>query len=175
MSNPTPTPPTATETDPATGPTEVVNTSGEPEKVLTSEQLTNAADNDQDAEQADPKPTETVDYWKQHARTWETRAKDNHAAAKKLPEAETTAAEATTRAETAETRAQALTIALANRLNPDDVDLLIGAGEEAKMQALAARLSQGSAPYVPDQGTDNAPPKPDKQREFVRGLFNRND
>lgn len=170
---PDPTPTTA-DTDSANSTPETANT-GDHENTPTTEQANQTTDNGQTTEQQDPKPTETVDYWKQHARTWENRAKDNHAAAKKLPEAETAAAEATTRAETAETRAQALQIALENRLNPDDVDLLIGAGDDTKMRALATRLSKGSAPYVPDQGNNDTSAKPDPQREFVRGLFKRND
>lgn len=169
MSNPTPTAPETTESTesaPATEDTPSTEETTAPE--TTAEQAT--------TETTEPKPTETVDFWKQHARTWEARAKENHAAAEKLTAAETKATEATTRADTAEAHSQALTVALEHRLGKDDVDLLMKAGDNDTMRALASRLATtGSGPYVPDQGTENAPPKPDAQREFVRDLFNRND
>lgn len=169
MPNPTPAAPAATEpTNSAPAANETPTPGEEPAPEDTSAQ--------EPTETPEPKPTETVDFWKQHARTWEDRAKANHAAAEKLTAAETKATEATTRADTAEAHAQALTVALEHRLGKDDVDLLIKAGDNDSMRALAARLATtGSGPYVPDQGTENTPSKPDAQREFVRDLFNRND
>ena len=49
---------------------------------------TEAADTVDTVETPEPKPTETVDFWKSKAREQEKRAKDNAAAAKRLAELE---------------------------------------------------------------------------------------
>lgn len=176
MSNPTPAT-TTTETSTAPSQQAPAQETTPNEQTPTAEATNTSETTSEESTPSTQAPAETdpVEVWKQHARTWETRARENQDAAPKLAEAERNATEATNRAEQAEARATALTVALESRLNPADVDLLLGAGDETKMRALAARLSQGSAPYVPDQGTETATPKPDREREFVRGLFKRND
>lgn len=66
---------------------------------------------DTEAEPTKPKPTETVDFWKQKAREQEKRAKDNAEAAKRLTELEeaqkTEAQRLTERADAEFARAQA--------------------------------------------------------------------
>jgi hypothetical protein len=116
--------------------------------------------------------TDKVD-WRQHARTWESRAREN---AKEARQAEKRADDATKRADTAQARAAALELVIDHGLSRDDVDLLLEAGGDDARRTLAKRLARaGAGPYVPDQGTQTTEPKPDKEREFVRRLFSRND
>ena len=149
-------------------------------------------------EDQQPKPTETVDFWKQKAREQEKRAKENAAAAKRLQEledaqktAEQKAADqltaATRRAEEAEKRSTALAVATEHRLGADDAQLLAGMADEDSMRSLAKRLADAAdkaaadedakrrrGPSVPSQGKDTGPdPKADADREYARRLFRR--
>lgn len=87
------------------------------------------------------KPTETVDFWKQQARTNEARAKANAEAAKRLQELEDAQkseqqrhadAAAAAQKERDEARAEALRYkaAATHRVDPEYIDLLAGSSEE---------------------------------------------
>lgn len=145
-----------------------------------------------DAGKSDPKPTETVEFWKAKAREQERRAKDNAAAATELQQIKDAAktdaqkqadalAEANTRAEKAEREKTALSIAVEHKLSADDAELVAGMPDEDAMRALAKRLEAAAdaqstkGPVTPKAGTDNNPPKPDEDRQFVRALFGRDE
>lgn len=99
---------------------------------------------------AEPRPTETVDFWKQQARANEQRAKDNAAAAKRLQEIEDSQkseqqrhADAAARAQqdAAEARAEALRYkaAATHKVETDYFDLL-GTGTEDEVNDRAQRV-----------------------------------
>lgn len=145
----------------------------------------------QPAAEAEPKPTpparEETD-WKAEARKWESRAKENSEAAKRLAEIEDAnksemqraseardAAEA--RAKAAESAVLRRDVALEHGLSKDDAALLEGVNSEEAMRALAARLAvkQGDAPAAPtgfhmDQ-TGRNPAAPPNEDEMARAFF----
>lgn len=124
-------------------------------------------------------PAETD--WKAEARKWESRAKENTAAAAELAaikaaqmtEAEKTAERLATAEKTAaEATARALRreVALDHKLSKEDAALLDAITDETAMTALAARLAQAAqtaAPtvgvHVPGMGQTPAPPSLDAQ------------
>lgn len=137
-------------------------------------------------EQAEAKPTETVEFWKQKAREQEKRAKENAEAAKRLAdyeeaqksEAEKAAdrlAKAEQRAVEAEARALRREVALEHKLSKDDADLLDDLTDEAAMRRLAERLAKASEDrrkngnHVPREG-ETPSRTTDSKREFLRGL-----
>jgi len=99
--------------------------------------------------------TETAEFWKQKSRLWESRARENSAAAKKLQELEdankSELEKAVARAEAAEKQLGELQlsklrgdIALESGVPADLVDFLTGGDEEslrAQAEKLVARLS----------------------------------
>ncbi|MEW1705961.1 hypothetical protein AB0230_01860 [Microbacterium sp. NPDC089190] len=98
-----------------------------------------------------PKPTETVDFWKQKAREQEARAKSNAEAAKRLQEFEDAQktesqrladAAAAAKREADEARAEAVRyrVAATHGVGEDYFDLL-GSGDEEKVTARAERLA----------------------------------
>lgn len=100
---------------------------------------------------ATPRPTETVEFWKQKAREQEARAKANVDAARRLQEIEESQkseaqrqADAVQRAqqELAEARADAARFkaAATHGINPDYLDLL-GSGDEETVIGRAERLA----------------------------------
>ena len=108
-----------------------------------------AAENDQKPQ---PKPTETVEYWKRRARDNEQRAKMNADAAKRLQDIEDRdkteqqrAADALAKAQREAAEAQAETVrykaAATHGITGDDIDL-IGSGDEETVMARAERLGQ---------------------------------
>jgi hypothetical protein len=112
-----------------------------------------------------PKPTETVEFWKQKAREQEKRAKENAEAAKRLSEIEDAnkseaqraadaLAAAEERARSAESRAQSLSIATEFQLGPEDASLLEALPDEDSKRALAARLAK-------QEPTSSSAPRPD--------------
>lgn len=134
-----------------------------------------------------PKPTETVEFWKQKAREQEKRAKENAAAATRLAEIEEAqkseaerAAERLVAAETKATEAEAKAlrreIALEHGLTTEDAALLDTITDEDAMRALAGRLAVKDVNprpnHVPREGT-NHQPADDQMREFTRNLFER--
>lgn len=140
-----------------------------------------------------PKPTETVDFWKQKAREQEKRAKDNADAAKRLAEIEesqkTEAEKAADRIAKAEAEVAGVPAKVSEALRAhlvdlhgieaDDAELFLTATEPELLLKQAKRLLERSdgqkkkGPHVPKQGNDTTSPKPDDMREFTRDLFAR--
>lgn len=127
-----------------------------------------------------PKPTETVEFWKEKAREQEKRAKENAAARLELDElrkaqlskeerAATEAAEAQARAERAEAEALRWRIAARNGISDEDAELfLTGSDEETltrqaeRFKELAVKPSKGTV--VPGVGNQpSAPPSINEQ------------
>lgn len=145
-----------------------------------------------DTDAPQPKPTETVDFWKQKAREQEARAKANAKAAERLAEIEEankTEAEKTAErlaaAETAaaQARSEALRLRIASRFQIDDEDadlFLTGTDEETlikQAERLAVRTDkqkrQGTVPR--EGGNRNPGGSQSDEREFVRNLFRNAD
>ena len=155
-----------------------------------SEQTAEATATEAPAEQSEqPKPTDTVDFWKQKAREQEKRAKENADAAKRLAEIEEAsktesqkAADRLAAAEKAaeEARAEALRFRIATefKLSEDDAATLEHVGTEDGMRQVAERLAaradtqQRNGNHVPREG-NNPKPGEDETRAFARGLFDR--
>lgn len=103
-------------------------------------------------ETAEPKPTETVEFWKQKSREQEARAKANAEAAQKLAaleDAQKTEAQrqadamARAQREAEEARAEALAykVAASHGVTPEYFDLL-GRGDEETISARAERIGE---------------------------------
>ena len=140
-----------------------------------------------DQPDAQPKPTETVEFWKQKAREQEKRAKENADAAKRLQEIEdankSEAQKAAERiqqleAEIAGAQRDALRFKVASKygIGDEDVDLFLTASDEETLTKQAERLAGRSdqqkkrGNYVPSEGkTPTA--KENAEREFARNLF----
>ncbi len=137
---------------------------------------------------AEPKPSDTVDFWKQKSREQEKRAKANAAAASELEsikEASKTAeqksadqlAAAQRDAETARAEALRFRIASKFQVSDEDADLFLTGSDEETLTRQAQRLTdrdterkkQGN--YSPREGATPPTPAPDDEREFVRNLF----
>jgi ribonuclease D len=136
--------------------------------------------------QEQPKPTETVDFWKQKAREQEKRAKENAEAAKRLAEIEesqkTEAEKGAERVRQAEERAQALEF----RANVADIAAEAGvpaallAGPEDRtvdsVKDYAKALNEWASGVKqknnvsPREGT-NPKAGANSVRDFARGLF----
>lgn len=158
-----------------------------PEETVTPTET--AGENENATTEAEqPKPTETVDFWKQKAREQEKRAKENSDAAKRLAEIEeagkTELEKATGRVTAAETerddaRAEALRlrIAVEHGIGLEDADLFLTGRDEESLRAQAKRLSEREASskkqgnVVPREGSTPTAAAND-ERTFVRELFN---
>lgn len=147
-----------------------------------------ATESEASTEQAEqPKPTETVDFWKQKAREQEKRAKENADAAKRLAEIEESQkseadkaaermAQAERRATEAEAKALRREVALEHKLSKDDADLLDALTDEDAMRRFAERLATASEDQRKRNNTsprEGTTPKAgdDSMREFTRNLF----
>lgn len=139
---------------------------------------------------APPKPSETVDFWKQKAREQEKRAKDNADAAKRLAEIEdaqkSESEKAADRIAKAEAEAATVPARVADALrghlvdlheiDKDDAELFLTATEPELLLKQVTRLigqsdkrkKQGN--HVPREG-NTSQPQPDEMREFARNLF----
>lgn len=118
-----------------------------------------------------PKPTETVDFWKQKAREQEKRAKDNADAASRLAEIEESqksetqrladaAAEADRRATAATTEALRWRIAAKHGITDEDAETFLTAGDEESLTRQAQRLAALST--TASEAEQRAPgPRPD--------------
>lgn len=137
-----------------------------------------------------PKPTETVDFWKQKAREQEKRAKENASAAQRLAEIEeankTEAQKGAERLAAAEreavqARREALRFKVAAKfaIGDEDVDLFLTGEDEETLTKQAQRLTTRDAErkkqgnYVPREGATNPQPHEDEMRKFARNLFDR--
>ena len=143
----------------------------------------------EDTKDQAPKPTETVDFWKQKAREQEARAKSNAAAAKKLAELEeaqkTDAEKAADRIANAEAEVASVPVKVAEALkthlvelhgiDSEDADLFLTAQEPDLLLKQVTRLLQQSdkrrtKQSVPREGK-NPTAETSDMREYARGLF----
>jgi thioesterase domain-containing protein len=147
-----------------------------------------ATDTTDTTETQQPKPTETVEFWKQKAREQEKRAKDNASAAQRLAEiedAQKSEAEKTTErlaaaeraADEARREATRYKIATEYKLAEADAAVLEHVVSEEGMRLVAARFAELSSGQVtrlgnvvPREGTPT-PAGGDGTREFARTLF----
>jgi len=139
----------------------------------------------QDNGDGDPKPTETVDFWKDKARKQEDRAKANAEAAKQLPIVSERLAVAEAEAATVPAKvAEALKTHLVARheINAEDAELFLTATDpELMLKQIDRLLAQSQSGkrrkntnYVPDQGNADNAEKTSHMREFARQLFGNN-
>lgn len=131
---------------------------------MTEEAATAAATETAEQETAtEPKPTETVEFWKQKAREQEKRAKDNAEAARRLEEIENAskteqqrAAEALQAAERRATEAEAarmrLEVAAEKGLTPAQAKRLVGSTRE-ELESDADDLLENFKPSSGDTET----------------------
>lgn len=136
--------------------------------------------------QTEPKPSETLDFWKAKAREQEKRAKDNAAAAKRLAELEEANKSeaqkaddelANLKARLAEAESLNLRAAKAAAAGVP-VELITAsdeAGIDAQVKALVAWRAdeRKSGNHVPNEGRTSNSPKTDPMREVARQLFGR--
>lgn len=133
-----------------------------------------------------PKPSETVDFWKQKAREQEKRAKENAEAAKRLAEIEESqksdAEKSAERIKQLETeasaaRSDALRFKVASKfgIGDEDADLFLTGSDEETLTKQAERLAGRSderkkkGNYVPREGQTSSN-KSDPKREFLREI-----
>ncbi|MGH3367700.1 MAG: hypothetical protein ACRDOY_10895 [Nocardioidaceae bacterium] len=139
-----------------------------------------------------PKPTETVDFWKQKAREQEKRAKDNADAAKRLGELEdaqkSESERAADRIAKAESEAATVPAKVADALrehlvalheiDKDDAELFLTADDPELLLKQVTRLigqsgkRKKSNNVSPREG-EIPTPGTDRKREFVRSLTDR--
>jgi hypothetical protein len=140
---------------------------------------------------AEPKPTETVDFWKRKAREQEDRAKANAEAAKRLKEiedrdlselqkAQRDREEALARLQEVEREAIRNRVALAKGL-PAEIAATLNGSNEEELAAHADRLIawRGNQPPPtprPDLGQGARPTSPDQEadieyQQFAKQLF----
>jgi hypothetical protein len=155
-----------------------------------------AATETEDTTDQQPKPSETVDFWKQKAREQEKRAKDNATAAQRLAaieDAQKTEAEKTAEklakadAEVASVPAKvadALKTHLVglHKIDSEDAELFLTASEPDLLLKQVTRLlarsdeqtaaQRRSGNHVPREG-NNPQPGEDDMRGFTRDLFAR--
>ena len=137
-----------------------------------------------------PKPTETVDFWKQKAREQEKRAKENADAAKRLAEIEdaqkTETEKAADRIAKAEAEVAAIPSKVADALrahlvelheiDQDDAELFLTATEPELLLKQVTRLlaqtdKRTKKNHVPREGAPTREPAEDEMRAFARQLF----
>jgi len=145
----------------------------------------------EDTTEQQPKPTETVEFWKEIAQKQEKRAKENSAAAKKLAELEeaqkSDAEKATDRITKAETEAASVPAKVAEALkthlvelhgiDSEDAELFLTAGEPDLLIKQVTRLlfqsdtkRRSKNNSVPREGNNPTAATGDL-REFTQGLF----
>jgi hypothetical protein len=149
-----------------------------------------APDQGDTGQQPDPKPTETVDFWKEKAREQERRAKANAEAARRLAELEesqkTDAQKAADKLAAAEAEVAAVPAKVAEALrehlvtlhsiDEQDAELFLTGTTPELVLKQAARLLErrtGTSKrtnHVPREG-NNPQPGTDDMREFTRDLF----
>ena len=148
-------------------------------------------DSGDDEGDPDPEPGPAADaaVWKKHARTWETRAKENRKTADtlqaqldaetgKTKQAEEALAEATKRQQAAEQAAARLELALEFGLNRKEVETLLHGDAEAmrtQAQLLADRAGAGASKSRPAtsplQGKGKAGSSKESDRSWARRLM----
>ena len=152
-------------------------------------------DNSSGDDEGDPDPTPAdepvgdVAAWKKHARTWETRAKENKKTADtlqaqldaetgKTKQAEEALAEATKRQQAAETAAARLELALEYGLSRKEAETFLHGDAEAmrtQAQLLAERAGAGASKNRPAtsplQGKGKAGSSKENDRSWARRLM----
>jgi hypothetical protein len=160
---------------------------------MSEQQQAEATETGAEAEKSEqPKPSETVDFWKQKAREQEKRAKENADAAKRLAEIEEAQkseaekaadaiAEARREAEQARLETQRYRIATEFELAAEDVAALEHAASEEGMRLIAERLAaktderKKNGNVVPNEGKTPREPAEDELKAFTRQLFGAGD
>jgi hypothetical protein len=160
---------------------------------MSDQPVTDAAATDAPADETEPqqpKPTETVEFWKQKAREQEKRAKDNADAAKRLAEiedAQKSEAERTAdRIAKAEAEVASMPAKVAEALRghlvalheiePDDAELFLTATDPDLLLKQVSRLLARSderkknGNRVPREGS-TTPPVDSEDARFARELF----
>lgn len=159
-----------------------------------SEQTAEATTTEADAtNEQQPKPTETVDFWKQKAREQEKRAKDNATAAQRLAEIEdaqkSESEKVADRIAKAEAEVASVPAKVADALrehlvtlheiDKDDAELFLTATEPELLLKQVTRLvgqsDKRKTNTVPREGKTPSPSGDDEVREFARGLFKRSE
>jgi TPR repeat protein len=143
-------------------------------------------------EQTQPKPTETVDFWKQKAREQEGRAKANAEAARRLAEIEESQKSEAEKVADRIAKAEAEVATVPAKVAASLRDALVSLGvvsedrkvlltatepeallEQVKaIQSLTSELKTKSN-HVPREGENPKPGDGDPMREFTRDLFAR--
>ena len=150
----------------------------------------NSSGNDDEGDpDPEPGPADDSAVWKKHARTWETRAKENKKTADSLQaqldaetgktkKAEEALAEATKRQQAAETAAARLELALEFGLSRKEVETLLYGDTEAmrtQAQLLAERAGAGASKSRPAtsplQGKGKAGSSKENDRSWARRLM----
>ena len=140
-------------------------------------------------EEGDPEPVGDVAVWKKHARTWETRAKENKKTADtlqaqldaetgKTKKAEEALAEATKRQQAAEAAVTRLELALEFGLSRKEAETFLHGDTEAmrtQAQLLADRAGAGASKSRPAtsplQGKGKAGSSKENDRHWARRLM----
>ena len=150
-----------------------------------------SSDNNSSDDEGDPEPGQEDDatVWKKHARTWETRAKENKKTADtlqaqldaetgKTKQAEEALAEATKRQQAAETTAARLELALEFGLSRKEAETFLHGDAEAmrtQAQLLADRAGAGASKSRPAtsplQGKGKAGSSKESDRSWARRLM----
>lgn len=150
----------------------------------------NSSGNDDEGDpDPEPGPADDATVWKKHARTWETRAKENRKTADtlqaqldtetgKTKQAEEALAEATKRQQAAETTAARLELALEYGLSRKEAETFLHGDTEAmrtQAQLLADRAGAGASKSRPAtsplQGKGKAGSSKESDRSWARRLM----
>lgn len=150
----------------------------------------NSSGNDDEGDpDPEPGPADDATVWKKHARTWETRAKENKKTADSLQaqldaetgktkQAEEALAEATKRQQAAEAAAARLELALEFGLSRKEAETLLHGDAEAmrtQAQLLADRAGAGASKSRPAtsplQGKGKAGSSKESDRSWARRLM----
>lgn len=150
----------------------------------------NSSGNDDEGDpDPEPGPADDATVWKKHARTWETRAKENRKTADtlqaqldaetgKTKKAEEALAEATKRQQAAEAAAARLELALEFGLSRKEAETLLHGDTEAmrtQAQLLAERAGAGASKSRPAtsplQGKGKAGSSKESDRSWARRLM----
>ncbi len=148
-----------------------------------------SGDDDEGDPDPEPGPADDATVWKKHARTWETRAKENKKTADSLQaqldaetgktkKAEEALAEATKRQQAAETAAARLELALEFGLSRKEAETFLHGDTEAmhtQAQLLADRAGAGASKSRPAtsplQGKGKAGSSKENDRHWARRLM----
>ena len=149
----------------------------------------NSSGDDEGDPNPEPGPADDATVWKKHARTWETRAKENKKTADtlqaqldaetgKTKQAEEALAEATKRQQAAETTAARLELALEYGLSRKEAETFLHGDTEAmrtQAQLLADRAGAGASKSRPAtsplQGKGKAGSSKENDRSWARRLM----